>query len=185
MAEGEEPLGRLETVRLVLEPLGPGDAALIHDLWTERDPRVPPHRRLDADGHPSVAEVADRIETDRASGRADLLLVRRRLEGDAVGYCGLVAGGDDVGEAELAFELLRRVHGHRYAIEAARAVVSRTVDLGHRRLRASVRVWNVASRHVLTKIGFEEFGETESDEVHGDSLTMLLTLFEDGSPYRR
>ncbi|WP_235866035.1 GNAT family N-acetyltransferase [Serinibacter arcticus] len=54
---------------------------------------------------------------------------------------------------ELAFELLRRVHGHGCATEAAPAVVSRAADLGHRRLRASVRVWNLASRRVLARSG--------------------------------
>jgi hypothetical protein len=56
MAGGATP-GRevvLETGRLLLRPWRVAGAVVLHELWTERDPRVPPHRRIDADGHPTV-----------------------------------------------------------------------------------------------------------------------------------
>ena len=39
-----------ETARLLLCPWRADEAAVLRALWTERDPRVPPHRRIDADG---------------------------------------------------------------------------------------------------------------------------------------
>ena len=61
MADGAAP-GRevvLETGRLLLRPWRVAEAVVQRELWTERDPRVPPHRRIDADGHPTVADLED------------------------------------------------------------------------------------------------------------------------------
>ena len=52
-----------------------------------------------------------------------VLPIRRRHEGDFIGYCGLIIGRATADEPEIAYELLKRVHGHGYATEAARAVL--------------------------------------------------------------
>src|ERR1700690_909549 len=41
-------LDTLETDRLILRHRRAGEAAIERQLWTERDPRVPPHRRIDS-----------------------------------------------------------------------------------------------------------------------------------------
>ena len=56
----------LTTDRLVLRPQREADAEVFRQLWTERDERVPSHRRLSADGRPTVAEIAEGIRQDRA-----------------------------------------------------------------------------------------------------------------------
>ena len=55
------------------------EAVVQRELWTERDPRVPPHRRIDADGRPTVAELEEAIRagspastTGLAGGRAEV-----------------------------------------------------------------------------------------------------------------
>jgi len=110
MAGGGTP-GRevvLETGRLLLRPWRVGEAVVLHELWTERDPRVPPHRRIDADGHPTVTDLEDWIRTNQPSS-IGLLAVERKAAGDVIGYCGLIDSGQGSdGEPELAFELLRR-----------------------------------------------------------------------------
>jgi [ribosomal protein S5]-alanine N-acetyltransferase len=160
----------LETSRLVLRPWQVSEAVVMRDLWTERDPRVPPHRRIDADGHPTLAELEDSIRTDRAWSTR-LPAVERRASGDVVGYCGLVDSGRvPEGESELAFELLRRVWGQGYATEAALAVLEWAKTSGHRRVWATVWDWNVASRRVLAKAGFTETGREEVDPVRGITL---------------
>ena len=71
----------LETARLVLRPWRVAEAAVQRDLWAERDPRVPPHRRIDRHGNPTIAntpsrrvlaklgfEETDRTEVDPARG---------------------------------------------------------------------------------------------------------------------
>lgn len=168
-------LDSLETDRLVLRRRRVDDVTLLRELWTERDPRVPPHRRIDADGRPSVADIAGNIRADSLEPGQGLLTVQRKDPGDVIGYCGLVFHGDGSrDEPELAFELLRSAHGCGYATEAGQAVVAWATDAGHSRLWATVRDWNMASRRVLTKLGFRETGQVEPSAEYGDSLLAVL-----------
>ena len=94
MAGGAIP-GRevvLETGRLLLRPWRVTEAVVLHKLWTEHDPRVPPHRRIDADGHPTVADLEDWIRTYQPSS-VGLLAVERKADHDVIGYCGLIDSG--------------------------------------------------------------------------------------------
>jgi [ribosomal protein S5]-alanine N-acetyltransferase len=172
MAAGVTP-GRevvLETGRLLLRPWRVAEAVVQRQLWTERDPRVPPHRRIDADGHPTVAELEGWIRANQPSS-IGLPAVERKATGDVIGYCGLIDGGrGPEGEPELAFELLRRVWGRGYATEASSAVLDWARSSGYERLWATVWDWNTASRRVLAKLGFTETGRTEVDAVHGTTL---------------
>lgn len=168
---------QLKTDRLVLRRQRVEDAGVFRELWTERDPRVPPHRRIDPDGRPTVEDIAARIRTEHDDPKSGLLTIVRQQEGDVIGYCGLnFDGGGTPQEPELAYELLRRVHGAGYATEAAQAVVEWAAEAGYRRLRAGVRAWNAASRRVLEKLAFVETGEVESDPNYGDSLLTVRTF---------
>lgn len=160
----------LETDRLVLRPWRVAEAAIQRELWTERDPRTPPHRRIDAEGNPPVAEFEEAIRTHETSSIM-LLAVQRRIVGDVIGYCGLVEGErGPVGEPELAFELLRRVWGQGYATEASFAVLDWARSSDFDRLWATVWDWNTASRRVLTKVGFVETERTAVDPIRGTTL---------------
>src|SRR3954451_18346397 len=162
----------LETDRLLLRPWRVAEAAVQRELWAERDPRVPPHRRIDADGHPTVAELEEAIRTHQPSS-VGLLAVERKGAADVIGYCGLIAGErGGAGEPELAFELLRRVWGQGYATEASSAMIDWARSCGYPRLWATVWDWNTASRRVLAKLGFTE---TERTEVHPARGTTLFT----------
>lgn len=165
------------TPRLVLRRQRVEDAVAYHEMWTERDPRVPPHRRIGADGRPTVEDLAARIDAEQHGRTVGLLTITRSSEGDVIGYCGLLADGHGMpGEPELAYELLRRAHGIGYATEAAQAVVSWAAEAGYERLWAGVRSWNLASRNVLRKLGFVETGQVEPDADFGDSLITSKTL---------
>ncbi|WP_307861016.1 GNAT family N-acetyltransferase [Microbacterium sp. SD291] len=101
----------------------------------------------------------------------DLLTVLRKDTLDAIGYCGLVFHGTgSAGEPEIAFELLRAAHGRGHATEAATAVISWAEKSGHPRLWASVWDWNIASRRVLEKLGFQDSGRSDLLGQHGRSL---------------
>jgi [ribosomal protein S5]-alanine N-acetyltransferase len=166
----------LETGRLLLRPWRVAEAVVLRELWTERDPRVPPHRRIDADGHPSVADLEDSIRTSQPSS-IGLLAVERKAEGDVIGYCGLVDSGRGAeGEPELAFELLRRVWRQGYATEASLAVLDWARSSGYERLWATVWDWNTASRRVLAKVGFSETERKEVDVVRGTTLFTTIRL---------
>jgi [ribosomal protein S5]-alanine N-acetyltransferase len=172
MEGGAEPGAEvvLETDRLLLRPWRVAEAAIQRELWAERDPRVPPHRRIDAEGHPTVGELEERIRSDRPSS-VGLLAVERKDTHDVIGYCGLIDSGRGAdGEPELAFELLRRAWRRGYATEASSAVLEWARQSGHRRLWATVREWNTASRRVLQKVGFSETERVEPSEVYGDTL---------------
>ena len=160
---------QLETGRLLLRPWRVSEAVVLHELWTERDPRVPPHRRIDADGRPTAADLEDWIRTNRPSS-IGLLAVERKVDRDVIGYCGLIdSGRGSGGEPELAFELLRRVWREGYATEASLAVLDWARSSGYERLWATVWEWNIASRRVLAKVGFTE-ERKELDAVHGNNL---------------
>jgi ribosomal-protein-alanine N-acetyltransferase len=159
----EQLPGILTTERLVLRPREPGDAGVMRQLWSERDERVPPHRRLDDEGRPTVEELAARLRAEAPS--SGLLAVERKGVGDVIGYCGI-----------NTLELLRAVHNHGYATEAGGAVVAWAREAGYSRLRAGVWDWNVASRRVLQKLGFREVGSVGHRSPHGQSLMTIRDL---------
>jgi RimJ/RimL family protein N-acetyltransferase len=166
----------LETGRLLLRPWRVTEAVVQRELWTERDPRVPQHRRIGADGRPTVAELADWIRADRPSS-IGLLAIERKAARDVIGYCGLIDGGRGAeGEPELAFELLRRFWGRGYATEASVAVIDWARSSGYERLWATVWDWNVASRRVLAKAGFAETERKEVDAVYGTTLFLTRRI---------
>lgn len=82
------------------------------------------------------------------------LTIRRRAQGDPIGYCALIVGRASLDEPEIAFELLREFHGHGYATEAAHALVGAAAATGRRRLWSTVGAWNEPSLRVLEKVGF-------------------------------
>lgn len=161
-------LGALETERLLLRPQEETDAGVFRELWTERDPRVPPHRRLTDDGHPTLDEVADSI---RADGEPGLLTIVAKDADEVLGYCGIVFhGSGEPDEPEIAFELRRAVHGRGYATEAAIAVLTEARRLGHERIWATVWDWNTPSLRVLEKLGFVDSGVVHPETPHGRTI---------------
>jgi RimJ/RimL family protein N-acetyltransferase len=137
----------LETERLTLR------------LWVESD--ADDYRELVAergDGKPTVENIQQRIATQLAATAQTgiaLLPIRRRVEGDVIGYCGLIVGRATVDEPEIAYELFRRAHGRGYATEAAHAVLEAAIATGRTRLWSTVRTWNAPSFRVLDKLGFQ------------------------------
>ena len=153
---------------------------MLRELWSERDPRVPARRRIDADGHPTLGELEEWIRTTPPSD-VMLLAVVETSTGDVAGYCGLVESGRAAGEPEVAFELLSRFHGRGYATEASWAVLDWARASGHARLWATVWDWNTASRRVLDKLGFTETGEVDGRSAHGTSLVTVRDLGVDAT----
>ena len=164
----------LETERLLLRPWRVSEAAIQRELWTERDPRVPPYRRVDADGHPTVADIEHWIRAAKPSS-IGLPAVERKATKDVIGYCGLIASGRAPEEPELAYELLRRFWGQGYATEASWAVLDWARSFGYERVWATVWEWNTESRRVLEKVGFTE-AERQEDAIHGTNLVTTRRL---------
>lgn len=167
----------LTTERLVLRRWRISDAAVQRELWAERDARVPPHRRIDADGHPTISDLEQGIRRGDPDPTIGLLAIVPNTVGEPVGYCGLIAnthGPDD--EPEIAYELLKSAWHRGYATEAAQAVLDWARASGHRRLWATIRDWNAPSRRVVQRLGFTRTERVEPDPRYGDTLYYTLAL---------
>ena len=175
----------LVTERLHLRPWRVEEAAIHRRLWTERDPRVPAHRRIDAEGRPSIGDLEDwiRRSTREMGPGLGLLALERITDGAVLGYCGLVDGGPGSaaleGEPpgpEIAFELLRGAQGHGYATEAGRAVIRWARDAGLERVHATVWAWNTASLRVLDRLGFAARSRRAARPTDGELLVLTTVL---------
>ncbi|MFD3537308.1 GNAT family N-acetyltransferase [Streptomyces sp. NPDC058664] len=156
----------LETERLILRPWAESDAAEFCSLLAERGKGAPTVEHIRA----SIAELLAATET---TGIA-LLPIQRRVEGDFIGYCGLVIGRSTLEEPEIAYELFQRAHGRGYATEAAGAVLDAAVATGRKRLWSTVGTWNTPSLRVLEKLGFER--DHVSTEDSGEVVWLTRSL---------
>ncbi len=156
----------IETERLTLRLRDERDAAWYRELVGER-----------GEDMPTLEEATTRLARFRdltIELGIGALAICRRAEGDVIGYCALVVGRCSVDEPEIAYELLRRFHGHGYATEAARALVDAAAATGRHRLWSTVRPSNAASLRVLEKIGFRR-DHTTTDEL-GDVVWLVRDL---------
>jgi len=132
----------LETQRLSLRLRGQDDAAWYLALVGEHEGGT---TLTIADAQRRLAEQSVQAHETGLG----FLAITRRVEADVIGYCGLLVGRASFDEPEIAYELLRRVHGQGYATEAARAVLAAAFATGRRRLWSTVRAWNAPSLRVL------------------------------------
>ena len=145
----------IETERLILRLRDERDAEWYRELVGERGEALP-----------TLEEATARLVRVRDEAMAiglGPLTITRRAEGDAIGYCALIVGRCSLDEPEIAYELLRRFHGHGYATEAARALVAAAADTGRHRLWSTVGAWNTPSLRVLEKVGFRRHHDTTNE----------------------
>lgn len=137
---------RIDTDRLILTPQEPGDAEWFTELLNSR-----------GTGTFTVADALERIaamtKTIEATG-IGALMIRRRPDGEALGYAAIVVGRGSLDEPELAYEVLPRAQGHGYATEAARALLDAAFDTGRLRIWATIAPKNASSLRVAEKLGF-------------------------------
>ncbi len=122
----------------------------------------------------TVADALTRIdvmtETIETTGIGALVL-RKRSDGDALGYTAIVVGRCSLDEPELAYELLPRAQGHGYATEAARALLDAAFETGRRRIWATIGSWNTPSLRVAEKLGFRV--DRQTTEVDQELVWMV------------
>jgi RimJ/RimL family protein N-acetyltransferase len=159
----------METERLTLRLRDERDAAWYRELIAERGEEMPTLE----DATARLARFRD-LTIELGIGA---LAICRRAEGDVIGYCALVIGRCSLDEPEIAYELLRRFHGHGYATEAAQALVDAAAATGRRRLWSTVGAWNTPSLRVLEKIGFHRDHTVAGDR--GDIVYMVRDLQSD------
>ena len=169
MARMSLPTPTLHTARLRLRPFSDADADALFALHSNahvlRYWDSPPW------SEPSRAErfiaICRQIEEEGSGAR---LAIDRVTDGAFVGWCGLTQWNADYRSASMGYCLTEAAWGHGYATEAARAVLQwayETLDLN--RVQAETDTRNVASAHVLEKLGFVREGTLREDcIVNGD-----------------
>lgn len=141
----------METARLRLRPLEPGDEAALLALW--REPAVAarlfPHA-------PATSAQARALVALRAGPMLRFAL-EDRAERAFLGYCG-VQPLPETGEPELFYALHPRAWGRGLATEAGAAVLEAARAAGLSALVGVVLPSNAPSRRVLEKLGFRQAG---------------------------
>ena len=121
----------MQTQRLSLRLRDQYDAVWNHELLGEHEGGTTE----------SVQDVRVRLAEQRIQALGSgigLLTIRRRVDDEPLGYCGLIVGRCSLDEREIACELLRRFHGSGYATEAAQAVVDAAFATGRKRIWSTV-----------------------------------------------
>jgi ribosomal-protein-alanine N-acetyltransferase len=153
---------QLRTNRLYLRPVALSDAA---DLFLARsDPVV--MRYWDWPEQKSVSEVEEIIRAhaqEIRDGRTLWWVVATSAKGYAIGECDLSEIDRHHRRAEVGFLFSKANWGQGYALEAMRVVVDHAFEtLGLERLWARCHEGNVASMHLLEKLGFACEGRLRS-----------------------
>jgi len=157
----------LETERLTLRIRDERDAEWYRELVGERGEDLPTLEEASA----RLVRVRDQtLETGIGA-----LAICRRAEGDTIGYCALIVGRATFDEPEVAYELLRRYHGHGYATEAVEALVRAAAATGRHRLWSTVGAWNTPSLRVLEKNGFRRDRSVDIED-RGEVVYMVRDL---------
>ena len=150
-------MDRLETPRLLLRPFGFGDAALVHAVYS--DPAV---MRYVATGPMADIANTERLLQDYEAHQRrhgySFWAVIERSSGTLIGDAGLYL--TPAGEVELGYTLGAAWWGRGYATEAAGRWLSTAFEeLAVQEVIALAEPANVASLHVLDKLGMRRDGE--------------------------
>ncbi|MCA1707489.1 MAG: ribosomal protein S18-alanine N-acetyltransferase [Actinobacteria bacterium] len=107
-----------------------------------------------------------------------------KLNGDVVGYCGMMFTGPESHVTNIAVD--PRVHGHKVGTRLLLTQINTALAQGAETVSLEVRVTNQAAQNMYAKFGFVEVGRRKGYyiETNEDALVMLV---EDASSpvYRR
>jgi ribosomal-protein-alanine N-acetyltransferase len=162
----------LRTQRLELDAFTAGDAVELHALFAD------PDTYTIGSGPFTAFEQTERWIANRVTAQRDHGLcwyaVRCRETGLLIGNCGMLEGRTGFDEPELGYMIQASHRGRGYATEAAVAVLQQCHIAGLRRVWASIRPHNIASRHIVTGLGMH-LDRTDSDE-RGALLFYVIDL---------
>lgn len=161
----------IETDRLVLRPLEPGDLDAFAEMWAD------PETANFVGGvrtREEVAEWHERRTRDYERQGYGVMTVLEKASGRVVGRCGLAHWEiEDEDELEVGYLIARSDWGRGYATEAARAVRDYALgELGRTRLIALIAHDNERSARVAEKLGMTH----ERDVLFHGSMHRLFTL---------
>jgi [ribosomal protein S5]-alanine N-acetyltransferase len=159
---------RLDTARLVLEPLAPSHAEALYSVYQE-----PAVSRFLITRPRSRAEFDEILHRTLAFGRSHgMWAVLRKGEPTLIGRVGFFAFGE-AGRPELAFLLSSSAWGRGYATEACRAALHRALSAHPwAEVVAVVRPANTLAERVVQKLGFSPEREVE---LEGEPAVLFRT----------
>ncbi|MFO7681255.1 MAG: GNAT family protein [Chloroflexota bacterium] len=172
----------LTTLRLHLREYTPDDWTAV--LAYQQDPR---YLRYYAWTERTPAAVQDFVQMfidyQTAQPRTKFqLAVTLKETGQLIGNCGLRLKASDAHEAEIGYEFSADHWGQGYATEAAQAMVHLGfTQFGLHRISADCVADNVASAHVLEKVGMKLEGRLRDAEYFKDRYwdTLLYAVLKD------
>ncbi len=148
----------LETERLILRRLTPDDVDTLHEL--DSDPEV---MRFLNGGIPTPRSVIEHtllpaiLRAYESEGPSGTWAALERTEGAFLGWFSLRAESVEHPErVSLGYRLRRAAWGQGYATEGAQALIRKCfTELGVERVSATTYQDNLASRHVMEKVGLK------------------------------
>ncbi|MEH0845256.1 GNAT family protein [Micromonospora sp. CPCC 205711] len=152
------PDGRLTDGVVVLRPIRPDDAELVHRLHTRPEvvanqaPPVPPTRE-------AIERRCRLAESGWLTGVIARLLIVDAATGEPAGTCGLSVSDPAAREGTVGYALLPDWRGRGYATRALRLLTGWAFGpAGMARLAAGTMPENTASHGVLERVGFRREG---------------------------
>ena len=170
---------RLDTERLILRPLEPGDAEDIHAVYSDAST----FEYLASEPSESIEETREviaRVERRLRERGLALGAVVERASGRVIGDCGLqhLEGGEQV---EVGYRMGREYRGRGYTTEAVRAWLSYGLEtLGLDRIVAVAKPENRASTRVMEKAGMTFVGP--GHYYGADTVVYAITRAERATP---
>lgn len=167
---------RLETERLILDPVTPANAMVLWRIMQSAHLRefqdVPRHTR---DEFARRVSARPKRFDSRAIGRFEWLLVERESN-QGLGWLSLRVGDGGRGTAEIGYSIVATHRGKGFASEASLAVVDFAFEESDlRQLEACCVPANAASRRLLARIGFTEIKVQKSGAiVRGAPVDIVL-----------
>ncbi len=162
----------LRTQRLNLDAFTADDAVELHALFADPETHtvgIGPFTTFEQTEH----WIANRVTAQRDHGLCWYAL-RCSETGLLIGNCGMLKGRTSFEEPEIGYMIQASHRGRGYATEAAVAVLQQCRVAGLRRVWASIRTHNIASRHIVTRLGMH-LDHTDNDE-RGELLFYVIDV---------
>ncbi len=170
---------RIETKRLVLEPVTVANAAVLWRIMQMRLLReyqdVPRYSRDDFERR--VAARPKRLDV-RATGRFEWLIVISATR-EPIGWISLRLGEQHRGTAEIGYSIVTGYRSGGYATEAASALVDHAFEeTGLAKIDACCVPENTPSRRLLARVGFREMRTQHNGAiVRGKPVDIVIYEF--------
>jgi ribosomal-protein-alanine N-acetyltransferase len=167
----------LESKRIILRPLSLDDANHIFKNWTS-DPDVA--KFMIWDTHKSVEDTIEWLKTEvqniNSNDHYTWGFVLKET-GELFGSGG-INFKDELDCYELGYNIMKKYWGQGLTTEAGKAMLDFAVNtLGEKRFFCRHAVDNIGSKKVMTKLGFEYFGDSSYTSFSGEKHFLSKDYF--------